>query len=51
MADAPRVGVEQRQEFDLPLMGVQITEHRLIARRCGVVTSGRAPAGVDRVVR
>jgi transposase len=40
LAGAPEVGVERRQEFDLPLMTVRVREHQLIARRCacGVVT-------------
>ena len=48
MADAAQVGVERRQEFDLPPMTVQVTEHQLIARRCGcgVTTCGTAPGGV-----
>jgi transposase len=53
LADAPQVGVERRQVFDLPPMRVQVTEHQLVARRCGcgVVSSGRAPAGVDSPVQ
>lgn len=48
LADAPLVGVERRQVFDLPPMAVQVTEHRLIARRCtcGTTTCGAAPDGV-----
>ncbi|WP_133806164.1 IS66 family transposase [Kribbella caucasensis] len=49
LAGAAQVGVERRQEFDLPPMTVRVTEHQLIARRCtcGVTTCGTAP---DRVV-
>ena len=49
LGDAPRVGLERRQVFDLPPIRVQVTEHQLNARRCGcgAVTSGQAPVGVD----
>jgi transposase len=48
LVDAPEVGVERRQVFDLPPMRVRVTEHQLIARRCacGATTCGTAPAGV-----
>ena len=48
LADAPQVGLERRQVFDLPPMRVQVTEHQLIIRRCpcGATTCGTAPAGV-----
>ena len=48
LADAPEVGVERRQVFDLPPMTVQVSEHQLIARRCpcGTTTCGTAPDGV-----
>lgn len=48
LADAPEVGVERRQVFDLPPMSVWVTEHQLIARRClcGTTTCGTAPEGV-----
>jgi transposase len=48
LADAPEVGMERRQVFDLPPMTVQVTEHQLIARRCpcGATTCGTAPQGV-----
>jgi transposase len=53
LADAPEVGVERRQVFDLPPMTVRVTEHRLIARRCacGTTTCGNAPEGVTAPVQ
>ena len=53
LADAPEVGVERRQVFDLPPLTVRVTEHQLIARRCGcgVTTCGAAPAGVSAPVQ
>ncbi|MGH8963814.1 MAG: IS66 family transposase [Actinomycetes bacterium] len=53
LADAPEVGVERRQVFDLPPMTVQVTEHQLIARRCvcGTTTCGVAPEGVGAPVQ
>lgn len=48
LADAPEVGMERRQVFDLPPITVEVTEHQLITRRCGcgVATRGAAPEGV-----
>lgn len=48
LADAPEVGMERRQVFDLPPITVQVSEHQLITRRCrcGVTTCGVAPEGV-----
>jgi transposase len=48
LIDAPEVGVERRQVFDLPPMTVRVAEHQLIARRCacGTTTCGVAPEGV-----
>jgi transposase len=48
LADAPEVGVERRQVFDLPPISVRVIEHQLIARRClcGTTTCGMAPEGV-----
>jgi transposase len=53
LADAPEVGMERRQVFDLPPMTVQVTEHQLIARRCGCGTTscGTAPDGVSAPVQ
>jgi transposase len=53
LADAPQVGVERRQVVDLPPVRVRVTEHQLIARRCGcgVTSCGTAPAGVTAPVQ
>jgi transposase len=49
LVDAPEVGMERRQVFDLPPITVRVTEHQLIARRCGcgTTTCGTAPEGVS----
>ena len=53
LSDAPEVGMERRQVFDLPPMTVRVTEHQLIARRCscGTTTCGAAPEGVTAPVQ
>jgi transposase len=53
LADAPEVGMERRQVFDLPPMTVQVIEHQLIARRCGcgTISCGAAPEGVTAPVQ
>ena len=53
LADAPEVGMQRRQVFDLPLMTVRVVEHQLIARRCacGATTCGAAPDGVTAPVQ
>jgi transposase len=53
LVDAPEVGMERRQVFDLPPMRVQVIEHQLIARRCGCGTTstGTAPQGVTAPVQ
>jgi len=53
LAESPQVGVERRQVFDLPSVTVRVTEHQLIARRCGceVTTCGTAPDGVTAPVQ
>jgi transposase len=51
LTDAPIVGVTRRQVFDPPPPPVrpQVTEYRMVTRRCGCGTSapGPAPCGVD----
>ena len=53
LSDAPEVGIERRQMFDLPPMAVRVREHQLIARRCacGTTTCGVAPEGVSAPVQ
>ena len=53
LADAPEVGMEKRQVFDLPPMTVQVIEHQLISRRCGcgATTGAMAPQGVSAPVQ
>ena len=53
LVDAPEVGMERRQVFDLPPITVQVTEHQLISRRCtcGTTTCGAAPEGVSAPVQ
>jgi transposase len=53
LRDAPEVGMDRRQVFDLPPMAVRVTEHQLIARRCscGTTTCGVAPEGVTAPVQ
>ena len=53
LADAPEVGMERRQVFDLPPITVRVIEHQLIARRCrcGTTTCGVAPKGVTAPVQ
>ncbi|HTE66074.1 MAG TPA: DUF6444 domain-containing protein, partial [Candidatus Binatia bacterium] len=48
LADAV-VGAEARQVFDLPQLGLLVTEHRAERRRCGcgAVTAAAFPEGVD----
>jgi transposase len=43
LAGRPVTGVERRQEFDLPPLMIEVTEHQLIEREC-VCGSGRVAA-------
>lgn len=53
LADAPLVGVERRQEFDLLPIRIRVIEHQLVARwcACGATTCADAPAGLDALVQ
>jgi transposase len=53
LSDAPVVGVEHRQVFDLPVIRLEITQHDLVARECscGTVTKARPPVGVNAPVQ
>jgi transposase len=48
LAGAPVAGVEARQVFDLPPLGLRVSEHRAERRRCacGITTAGRFPTHV-----
>lgn len=48
LSEAPEVGVECRQVFDLSPVRVRVIEHQLVARcrGCGVTTYGDALRGV-----
>ena len=48
LAGRPEAGRERRQVIDLPQIVPQVTEHQLVARRCGCgqVTKALAPVGV-----
>lgn len=50
---ADLAGTERRQVFDLPPLRLEVTEHRLISRRCscGVITKADTPAGVNAPVQ
>lgn len=53
LAGALEVGVERRQVVDVPPVQVTVTEHQLIALRCGcgTVTKGQAPETVTAAVQ
>jgi hypothetical protein len=53
LAGALQVGVTRRQVFEIPKVKARVVEHQLVARRCrcGCVTRGLAPAGVDTPVQ
>lgn len=53
LCDAPEVGGQCRQVFDLPPLSIRVIEHELVARRCGcgATTSGQAPDGVETPVQ
>ncbi|WP_346278607.1 IS66 family transposase [Pseudonocardia sp.] len=53
LAGRPITAIERRQQFDLPPICIEVTEHQLVERECvcGLRTRGRAPAGVDAPVQ
>jgi transposase len=53
LAGRPVTGVQRRQEFDLPPVKIEVTEHQLIERECvcGQRTRGSAPDGVTAPVQ
>lgn len=53
LSGRPITAVERRQQFDLPPICIEVTEHQLIERECecGQRTRGEAPAGVDAPVQ
>ena len=53
LAAAPSAGMTRRQVTDVPPVRPVVTEHRMVARRCGcgTVTAAPAPAGVTAPVQ
>ncbi|MCA1675360.1 MAG: IS66 family transposase [Actinobacteria bacterium] len=53
LGGAAWAGEERRQVFDLPVLRLLVTEHRLVSRvcACGVITKAEAPAGVSAPVQ
>ena len=53
LAGAPEEGVIRRQVTDVPEVRAEVTEHRIVGRRCGcgAVTWGEAPGGVTAPVQ
>lgn len=53
LADAPVVGTDRRQVFDLPVIRLEVTQHDLVSRACpcGTVTKTRPPVGVNAPVQ
>ncbi len=53
LSGRPVTAVERRQQFDLPPICIEVTEHQLVERECvcGERTRGQAPAGVDAPVQ
>ncbi|MGB8380962.1 MAG: IS66 family transposase [Dermatophilaceae bacterium] len=53
LAGRPITGIERRQQFDLPPLRVEVTEHRLVEREClcGRRARGSAPDGVESPVQ
>ena len=53
LSGAEETGTERRQVIDVPPVRPEVTEHQMIARRCGcgTVTRGQAPDGVTAPVQ
>lgn len=53
LSGRPITGVERRQQFDLPPIRIEVTEHQLVERECvcGQRTRSEAPVGVDAPVQ
>jgi transposase len=53
LAGAPEAGVIRRQVTEIPPVRAEVTEHRMVGRRCGcgTVTWGDAPDGVSAPVQ
>src|SRR5436190_1515967 len=53
LSGRPITDVERRQQFDLPPICIEVTEHQLVERECvcGQRTRGQAPVGVDAPVQ
>ncbi len=53
LSGAPEAGVIQRQVTEIPEARAEVTEHRVIGRRCGCgsLTWGEAPDGVNASVQ
>ena len=53
LAGRPVTGIERRQQFDLPPLRVEVTEHQLVERECVCGQRGRgcAPDGVEAPVQ
>jgi len=53
LSGAEEAGMERRQVIDVPPIRPDVTEHQIIARRCGcgTVTRGQAPDGVTALVQ
>ncbi len=53
LSGAEQAGIERRQVIDVPPVRPEVTEHQVIARRCGcgTVTCGQVPDGVTAPVQ
>jgi transposase len=53
LSGRPITAIERRQQFDLPPISIEVTEHQLVERECvcGLRTRAAAPVGVDAPVQ